>query len=103
LNKINKHSNNIHNSHNRDNAHEDKHDRGGHPHYKPETILRERLLDAAFPQPTTFAYGAAHIRNYSKREGYKTGPKYEIEHDQVLEQSYQGRKGGDDTDWRVAY
>ena len=69
----------------------------------PKRYLRERLLDAAFPHPTAFACGAAHIANHSKREGHKTGPKYEVEHDQVLDQSYQGRKGGHDTDWRVAY
>ena len=100
--KIENRSNNIHYSYNRCHARDDEHDRGGHPHHKPETILRERLSDAAYPYSTTFAYGAAHIRNHSKWDGHKSASKYDVEHDHVLDQSDQGRKGGDDTDWRVA-
>jgi len=73
-----------------------------HPHQGPGTILRERVLDAAFAHPTTFAYGAAHIPNHSKRDGHKTAPEYKVEHDQVLNQLYHGRKAWDETDWRVA-
>ena len=101
--KIEKRSNNIRNSHNRCYTRDGKHDRGGHPHHKPEAILRERLLDAAFPYPTTFPYGAAHIRDHSKWEGHQTGPKYKVEYNQVLDKSYQGRKGWRDTDRRVAH
>jgi hypothetical protein len=76
--KIENRSNNIHDNHNQCHARDDKHDRGGHPHHKPETILRERLSDAAFPYPTTFAYGAAHVRNHCKWDGHKPSPKYEV-------------------------